>query len=843
MKQNNLSLSFKLARLELRQGWKHFGVFVACLILGVTIMASVNTFGALVKESLNSEAQSLLGGDIEIRIRGVEATSEQREFLEKYGKISYVAIMRSMLHFNDKHTVIEIKAVDKNYPLLGKLVFNEDVTKEQVFAENGIAVDSILLSQMGLKIGDEVRIGEGNYIVRATIKTEPDRAIQIFSFGAKVLMSDASLDLSKLTSTFSLTEHRYRVLTPKNIAVNIEYEKQVEQELNKRFSETSWRVTTDSDSNQGLKRFLDQLLAFMSLSGLATFLIAGIGIGSSVRAYLEKKSQTIAVLKVQGASRNMVLSTYCIVIAALALAGGIIGAVIATIITSSLVPLLATILPSLKGQNGIYIPASLLAMWYGFLIAYLFSIPALLSAVNIRPSVLFRSKMAMLNLINDKNVAISVSIIGFLLLATLFINADDYIFTAGAIATILMAFGLFYLCALCVKKMARNVKVKQPWLKLALGNMHRTGSTTGTVIFAIGISLSVLIALTLTEANFQARIKELMEEKAPSLFMIDIQPHQTEGFKNLLLEYAPEDKVMLFPMVRGRITHLNQTPIEQIKVDDDISWAVNGDRGLSYSAKPPANANIVKGEWWDDDYKGEPLVSVDSRFLTGMGIDIGDTITLSILGQDITAKIANARKIDYSTFQMNFAIIFSPNTLEGFPHTSLATIHLDKSTNKEFQLIEEIVQKFQAVTVVRTKEVVDLVNNIMQHIATALRITVAISIFAGLLVLTSALSATIQQRMYDIAILKVLGAKRGDILKSCTAEWMLLALATSLIAASIGTFSAFMINARLRGQEFYLMPHITITTIIACVAVIWIIGYMGNRRLFNFRCSALLRNE
>jgi putative ABC transport system permease protein len=843
MKQNNLSLPIKLARLELRQGWKHFSVFVACLVLGVAIMASVNTFGALVKKSLSSEAQSLLGGDMEIRIRGIEATKEQQQFLEKYGKISYVATMRSMLHFNDKHTVVEIKAVDKNYPLLGKLAFNEEITKEEVFASNGIAVDSILLSQMNLKIGDEVRIGEANYIIRATLKTEPDRAVQIFSFGAKVLMSDASLALSKLVSTFSLTEHRYRVLTAKNIKVNEEYEKQVEDELSKHFPDTSWRVSIGTDGNQTLKRFLDQLLAFMSLSGLATFLIAGIGIGSSVRAYLEKKSQTIAVLKVQGASRKVVLSTYSLVIAALALAGGVLGALIAIIITTSLVPLLATILPTLKGQSGIHFPSSLLAIWYGFLIAYLFSIPALLSAVNIRPSVLFRSKMAMLNLINDKNVRIAIAVTGLLLLATLFASSDDYIFTAGAIAIILMAFGLFYLCALCVKKMARKVQVKKPWLKLALGNMYRTGSTTGTVIFAIGISLSVLIALTLTEANFQARIKQLMDEKAPSLFMIDIQPHQTEGIKNLLLQYAAPDKVMIFPMVRGRMTHLNKTPIEQVKVNDDISWAVNGDRGLSYSELPPANANIVKGTWWEKDYKGKPLISVDSRFLSGMGIDIGDTITLSILGQDVTAEIANAREIDYSTFQMNFAIIFSPNTLEGFPHTSLATIYLDKNNNQEFELIEKIVKDFAGVTVVRTKEVVDLVQNIMQHIATALGVTVAISIFAGLLVLTSALSATIQQRMYDIAILKVLGAKRSDILKSCTAEWMLLALSTSVIAASIGTFSAFMINTRLRGQEFYFMPHITITTIIVCMVVIWIIGYMGNRRLFSFRCSTLLRNE
>jgi putative ABC transport system permease protein len=264
---------------------------------------------------------------------------------------------------------------------------------------------------------------------------------------------------------------------------------------------------------------------------------------------------------------------------------------------------------------------------------------------------------------------------------------------------------------------------------------------------------------------------------------------------------------------------------------------------LSYSVNPPKNANIVKGKWWDKNYKGKPLVSVDARFLKGMGIDIGSMLTVSILGEEITAEIASAREIDYSTFQMNFAMMFSSGAIEEFPYTSLATIHLDTSSDKEFELVGKIAKDFPSVTAIRTKEVVELVQNVMQHIATALSVTVAISLFAGVIVLTSALSATIEQRMYDVAILKVLGASKSDILKSCTAEWMLLALSASVIASSIGTLGAFLINSRLRGQEFFIMPEVTLTTIAACVVIIWIIGYFGNLRLFNFRPATLLRNE
>ena len=843
MQINSLAISLKLALKEIRYGWRHFAVFLACLILGVAIMASVNSFGSIIKDSFKSEAQSLLGGDMEIRIKGVAATDKQRDFIKKYGQISYVATLRSMLHFEDNHTLVEIKAIDNNYPLLGKLQFNEDISKEAVFENSGVAVDKILLSQMDLKIGDEVQIGAGVYTIRATLKTEPDRAVQIFSFGPRVMMSHESLTVSNLVSTFSLVEHRYRVVVPKNIITNQTYEELVGKELADSFPDTSWQVSTGTDGNRTLKRFLDQLLAFMTLSGLATFLIAGVGIGSSVRSYLEKKSLTIAVLKVQGASRKIVFSTYAIVIAALVAIGGVAGSLISLAITTSLTPIISGILPSIKGHSGIHIPSLFLASWYGFLVAYLFSMPSLLSAINIRPSLLFRSKTGILLFRNDSFVRFIIGVFSLLLFSTLLINADDRLFISGAVVIILLSFGLFYVCGILVKHLAKKARVKAPWLKLAFGNIHRPGSTSGTVIYAIGISLTVLIALTLTEANFQARIKDLMEEKAPSLFMIDIQPHQKDDLQKLLLQYADKDKVMIYPMSRGRITKIDGKPVNEVKISDDIDWAVRGDRGLSYSAAPPENANIVKGKWWPENYSGKPLISVDESFLSGMGIDIGDTITVSILGEEITAEIANAREIDYSTFQLNFAMMLSPGVIENFPHTSLATIHLDKSLDKEFELAKHIAKDFPGVTAIRTKEVVELVQNIMQHIATAMKVTVAISLFAGLLVLTSALSATIEQRIYDVAILKVLGARRSDILKSCTAEWMMLALATSVIASVIGTFSAYLINSRLRGQEFLIMPEVTLTTIVLCVIVIWIIGYAGNRRLFNFRPASLLRNE
>lgn len=838
-----ISIAFKLAWSELRQGWKHFAIFVACLALGVTVMATVSSFGSMVETSLESEAQSLLGGDMEIRIRGLEATKEEQDFIQKYGDISYVATLRSMLYAGEQNTLVELKAIDEAYPLIGTLEFNETSERDDVFRDNGIAVDAILLSQLDLAVGDDVQIGNSTFTVRATLKTEPDRVVQIFTFGPRVMMTHQSLREAGLVNPFSLIEHRYRVLTPNDVVANETYESKVENELAKAFPNTSWRVSTGTDGNRMVQRFLDQLLSFLSLSALATFLIAGIGIGSAARAYLEKKTSTIAVLKVMGATRRTVLETYILVLGALAIGGGIIGVTIALAIVQSTLPFISEVLPSLANHGNISPWPLALAIWYGLLISYLFSIPALLNALDVRPASLFRIKSAVLSLRITLTIWRSMVVLTTVLLLTLVLTAQDVIFITSAIGMMFLTFGLFFLCSLGVKKLAKHVHVKKPWLKLAFGNLHRPGATTGTVIFAIGISLTVLITLTLTEANFQARITKLVEEEAPSLFMIDIQPHQKDGLEQLLLNYASEERVMVHPMIRGRITQRNGQPITEKDVDDEIRWAVRGDRGLSYSAKAPKNANLIAGEWWAQDYTGKPLLSVDERFLSGMNLALGDTLTLNVLGEDIVAEVANARDIDYTTFQINFALMLSPGVLENFPQTYLSTIHLGERENEEAELVRQIAHQFPGVTIIRTSEAISLVHDVMHHIATALKITVGISLLAGLLVLTSALSATLEQRLYDTAILKVMGANKIDILKSALSEWMLLAAATTVIAAVIGTLSSYLILMRFRGQEFSWLPEVTLVTICACIVVVSVTGYLGNRRLFTLKPASLLRNE
>lgn len=825
--------ALRLAWHELHHGWRHFTVFLVCLALGVMVMASVGMLAETMKHALNREAQSLLGGDIEVTVSGAGATAEQLKSFEDTGRVSHVLTLRAMIVHQEVPSLVEVKAVDSAYPLLGTLELNETITPAAALEGNGIIVDATLLSQLGLALGDTVTLGTATYEIRATLKREPDRAVHIFSFGPRVMLRHEALEGSGLIAAHSLLKHHYR------IALDDPARREATAEAFRSQQNVQWQIKTGTDGNLTLKRFLDQLMTFLTLCGLATFLISGIGISSSVRAYLARKSEAIAVMKILGASRWTILAVYVLALALLALIGCLIGTGIAYGLVHALLPVLAEWLPILGTARPSLLPA-LLAAWYGYLIVYLFSMPALLGALGIRPSLLFRSQIAPFHLRFDKKVMGIQLLLTFLLVTSLLLATRDHLLILGALSMFLLALALFGGATLAVRRVARRVKVKKPWLRLALGNLYRPGSTSGTVIFAIGISLSVLIALTLTEANIQARIKTIAQEKAPTLFLIDIQPHQQEALLATLEEAAGQGQVMMSPLVRGRITAINGKPVVEENVGEDVRWAVRGDRGISYSATPPANATLSAGSWWPADYGGSTLVSVDDRFLEGMGLKLGDTLTLDILGQKVEAAIANTRKIDYTTFQINFAMMLSPGVINDFPHSYIATVHL---AGGEISLLKTLARDFPGITIIRTSEAVALVRGIVENVSLALRAAVGISLVAGLLVLASALGAMLEQRLYDTAVLKVLGARRKDILKIYTTEWMLLAGVTALIASALGALASWLIMLRFRGEGFYLLPSVIFTTVLLCILAVWLIGFLGNRQLFSLKPSRILRNE
>jgi putative ABC transport system permease protein len=296
------------------------------------------------------------------------------------------------------------------------------------------------------------------------------------------------------------------------------------------------------------------------------------------------------------------------------------------------------------------------------------------------------------------------------------------------------------------------------------------------------------------------------------------------------------------PMLRGRITRLNGTPVETAQVAAEAQWALRSDRGLTYAAEPPAGSRVVAGSWWPFDYQGPPLVSFDAELAQGMGLKIGDTLSVNLLGREITATIASLRQIDWARLGINFAIVFAPGTLEGAPQTHLAAVYVAPG-QAEDALVRQVTERFPNVSAIPVREGLAAVARVIGTIGAALQLVALLTLGAGILVLGGAVAAGHHRRVYDAVVLKVLGATRGTIAAAFLLEHGLLGLVTAIVAAGIGTLAAYaLVTGPMRSEWLFLPAPLAIILGLAVLLTV-VFGFAGTWRALGAKPAAYLRNE
>jgi putative ABC transport system permease protein len=295
------------------------------------------------------------------------------------------------------------------------------------------------------------------------------------------------------------------------------------------------------------------------------------------------------------------------------------------------------------------------------------------------------------------------------------------------------------------------------------------------------------------------------------------------------------------PSLRGRITRLAGQPVKEAIRQGRGSWALDGDRGLTYAASPPAGSRIVAGQWWPADYHGSPLVSLDAAVAKQLRLGIGDTLTVNVLGREVTARVASLREIDWTSLGINFVMLFSPGILEHAPQTYIATIRATDAA--EEPVLRAVVDRFPNVTAIRVKEALAEVETLLGQVGSAVRLTAAFTLLAGMLVLASAIAAEHSRRVYDAVVLKVLGAGRRRLFATFLIEYGLLGLAASLLAALFGGLAGWLLVTRVMEQEWVFLPGGVALIVLAAVALTLLFGFAGTWRALGQKPARLLRNE
>jgi putative ABC transport system permease protein len=839
-----LSLAFRLALRELRGGLRGFYIFLACIALGTGAIAAVNSVSRSITDAISTQGQSLLAGDVRFELTNRQATPEELAYLSGLGKVSAATDLRSMARLPDgsDQSLVEVKAVDGAYPLYGTFEADPDqplsTLLEQKDGSYGAVVAPLLLDRLNLHVGSELLLGNAKLRITGTIKTEPDAVSEGFGFAPRLLTSRDGLIASGLITTGSLVANVYKIRMD-NPTVGL---KNIADRSNKAFPQAGWSIRTSDRAAPSLADNITRFSQFLTLVGLTALIVGGVGVANAVRAFLDSKRTTIATFKCLGAPAFVVVMIYLIQIAILALIGIAIGLVIGAVAPLFAAQFMAQFLP-ISTAPTLYPAALLLATLFGLLTTLGFAILPLGHAREVPATALFREQGFEARRLPSWPYLLVAAILIAALAALAIVTAYDRFIAVVFVVAIVVSFIVLRAVASGVAWLARrSPHVNSPALRLAIGNIHRPGALTASVVLSLGLGLALLVTLTLIDGNMRRELTGRMTEQAPNFFFVDIQGSELDGFRKLVEGQAPAGKLIEVPMMRGRIVAFNGQDVTKMKVPAAGQWVLRGDRGITYSETLPENASMTDGKWWDKDYSGEPLVSFSNDEGKALGLKIGDKVTVNVLGRNVTAKIANFRKIDWQSLSINFVMVFSPNTFKGAPHAWLATLtDASASPQQEAAILKTVTNAYPTITSVRVKDALDVINTLVGQLATAIRAAASVALIASVLVLSGALAAGNRARTHDAVVLKTLGATRAMLIRAFSYEYLILGAATAIFALLAGSVAAWYIVSRIMHLPSAFLPDVAFSTLAIALVLTVGIGLIGTWRVLGQKAAPVLR--
>ncbi|WP_395666162.1 ABC transporter permease [Methylocella sp.] len=845
-----LPLALRLALRELRGGFSGLYVLVFCLALGVAAIVGVGALSLSLRDGLAREGAAILGGDLAVELVQRAPNGAERALIEGAGRVSEIVMMRAMARAaSGEAAMVEIKAVDSAYPLAGALALDPPEPPQAALAAQGgvfgVAVDPALPPRLGLRLGDVMRIGEGRYRLEALVTREPDELASGIGFGPRVLMSMEGLEASGLARPGALFRHVARVALPQDgrAPASDAAVRAAAQRLRAAAPEAGWEIRTRDNVSPQFSRNLDRFSQFLTLIGLAALIVGGVGVANAAEAYALRKRRAVAALKTLGAGGSFVFSLMLTEVMLVALAGVALGAALGSAFPFVAAGLFGALLP-FPLAPAVHPAAIAEGALYGLLTAFAFSVRPLGRAHDAPAQAVFRESVEDEEARPRLRYRLLALGAAALLAGSALALSDDRRIALVFVGAILAAYGLMRLAAAFVTAGARRAGRLGPApLRLALASVRRPGALAPALLLSLGLGLALIVALALVDAGVRADLASGRGGKTPSFFFLDVPGGEAEAFAAFVKARAPQAELALAPMLRGRITRLAGRPAEAAKPGDSAAWALQGDRGLTFADAPPPGSTVVKGEWWPKDYAGPPLVSLEDRVAEGLGLDVGDEISVNVLGRTLTARVASLRKVQWRGMGLNFVLVFSPGAFAGAPYNMVATLTppAGASPETETALSRALAAAWPSVTSVRVKEALDAAGLVVDKLAAAVRAASAFSAATAILALAGAIGARQSARAREAAILKTLGATRGRILAAAAWEFGLLGAAAALAGALIGAGAAFAVARWAMDLDFSPDWRIALAAAFAALAAVLALGLAASLRALSLPPAPVLR--
>ncbi len=831
------SLAWRLAKREMKGSLSKFRIFLSALVLGVAAIGAVGSVAESMRTGIGDNARTLLGGDLEISSRHMAVDDTIFSAAQEFGKISSTIEMRAMLRnpSNQERKLVELKAVDDFWPLIGTPKIEGPASLAEGLATGSVLLQPSLMRSLSLEVGDKVTLGEAELIVAGTLLSEPDRTVNFGGFGPRVLASQDTVALTGLIKPGSFISFRSKILLDDPVQAEA-----VIAQLSSLLKDSHGRIRDVSSAAPGFDSFITRAEAFLILVGLTALLIGGLGVGSAVRAWLNSRMGVIATLKCLGAPSLLIYRIYLLQIMAIAAIGVAIGVTIAAIAPAATASLLAQYI-AVPPVVALYPKPLFIAGAFGLLTAFIFTLLPLARAKTVRASQLFRALITPPTGLPPFGILLRMMLAAIALTILALSATADMRLTFGFIGG---ALGALLLLALLGEGVMRLMKrLPSPSYvpaRLALSAITRQGSPLRAIIIAFGLGLSVLVAVTLTRHNLDEQITNRVADKAPDWFFIDIQPDQIDRFGTIALSIDGITDIQTTPMLRARVAGLAGVDAADIDAPEEVSWILRGDRAITWQQDMPRGTKLIDGTWWEDDYQGPPVISMAKEPFDEFGLSLGDTVTLNVLGRTITATIVNTREVEWESFSINFVFILSPGLLDKAPHSWIATSYADDEA-ASVEIEKQVTDAFPNVSAISVKEAVAAATNILDLLGGAIRLTAFVTLISGIAVLAGTVASSEAQRLSDSIILKVLGARRKDILMAWVLEYALLGLLTALCASVIGTAASWALISGFLNAEFTPDIFVIASTAISGALATCLLGLFGAWRSLGHRPAPHLR--
>ena len=773
--------SLRLALRDLRGGLRGLGLMWLCLAISVAAIASVLSLASSIDRSIAGHGRELLGGDLALSVAQRQAKPDEVAALQALGRLSRTTTLRAtIVAANGRTQLAELSGVDGHWPLAGRLSLAAGHRPQG----REVALGADLANRLALHVGDEVRIGYSRFEVSGIIASMP--ALSGFALAPPAVVDEVGLAATGLVQPGSLYATSYRLVLPPDADPAA-----TAKAFRLRFADGGWNAIDRSEAGGGTRRFVERVSEMLLLIALAALAAGGVGIASAASAFAASRRPAIAILKLVGAGRRTIaamlaIEVLIVVLAAFAVGLGV-GAVVPALAGSIAGPALP-VPPDPAPQWAALAEAAV----FGLLVTLAAAWAPIASAVDTRPAELLRGDVGEAEQAKRRwlVLALALAAAGGLAVA----RAANPAFAATGIGAIAALVLLFAGLGSLIRAAARAGRHRGgPIVRLGVAALDRPAAATVRLSVALGLGLALLVTLAASGASLLKEIGQTIPRRAPALFLVDIPAARQAEFRSLAAKALPGAELRLVPSLRGPVVAINGTRVADLPAIPEGAWVLRGDRGLAFASDLPPGNRITAGRWWPRDYSGPPLISLDEDAAEALGLKVGDSMTISVLGRPIEARIASLRQIDWRSFGFNFAIIFAPGTLEGAPFTMMATVAPQpgaSTVNFEQQLAAEL----PMVSTIRVAAIVEQVGGILTALDRAVRLATMVAIAMGMVVLAGAVVATRRTRIRDLVLLKLVGASRAQVVGTQLVEFALLSSAVALIAFAAGLGGAKLVT-------------------------------------------------